>query len=879
MADLDVYKKMMNESLEKIHNLLWNDSGLEPNIAMETMYMFIALRIIEPQVDKLELPEICKWSYLKKEGEKVPGGEHMLDSGIMNAINALRKNEKTKRFFEPRKLDTAEKTKQLFDEIDKIDETALSKTDVLGDLHEYMMGRGMSIMADEGQYFTPRAICRLATKLCLEIKNQIRRDDGTLCTFADLFCGTGGFTLEYVRQISEKAKKEGIPVDWATDKSSIYSIDKGLTALRTTILNFLIHTGELCDPSHVCSRNSFQTPIVRGEQAVFKDQTFDYMLENPPYGGDKNKDEISKFKYFIKTGSGKKGAKTYKVNEEIQTIGIEENSKVSAAVQLTMSVLSENGGIAAMVLPQGFFFGTTPATMVTLRKKLAEELKIHFVVDTPSGVFTNTGTKTSIIIFQRGVGPTELIKFIDPYEKVLATATLEELRARNYSLSYNSYATQGNYTAEGFEMVQLGDICKYLQKPGKLQRKDAKNTGKYRFYTCSSQIFRIDDCEFSKLCLIINRGGLPNIRIDDKFSISHDDIYVMSSDNEHADAMLKYIYYYIKMNIHLLGNIMHGTVLKHLSKTALSSIQIPLPSIERQKEIAESIDIWAQLVHGEEEQIKIAERCAMLAVYEMGRGKPTVKLGDICEFISGKSLTKENIIEGNIPVVGGGIKPMGYHNTHNSEPFNIIISQVGSAGYISRYDSHVWITNNGASLKGKSDLIDDDYFYYSLKSMEKIIQRCAEGTAQPKLSRISFLCLTIPLPIISEQLSLRQLFDDIRHRYKMLRYFESKMNEAIDKFIPKIEQPAIDNNENNIDDIIEEVVGDETDEAEPSGDNPEVGPSGDDPEAGPSDDGPVAEQVDYQKMTVATLKQLCKENGIKGYTKLKKVELIKRLQE
>jgi len=114
------------------------------------------------------------------------------------------------------------------------------------------------------------------------------------------------------------------------------------------------------------------------------------------------------------------------------------------------------------------------------------------------------------------------------------------------------------------------------------------------------------------------------------------------------------------------------------------------------------------------------------------------------------------------------------------------------------------------------------------------------------------------------------------------------MNEAIDKFIPKIEQPAIDNNENNIDDIIEEVVGDETDEAEPSGDNPEVGPSGDnpevgpsgdDPEAGPSDDGPVAEQVDYQKMTVATLKQLCKENGIKGYTKLKKVELIKRLQE
>jgi len=87
------------------------------------------------------------------------------------------------------------------------------------------------------------------------------------------------------------------------------------------------------------------------------------------------------------------------------------------------------------------------------------------------------------------------------------------------------------------------------------------------------------------------------------------------------------------------------------------------------------------------------------------------------------------------------------------------------------------------------------------------------------------------------------------------------MNEAIDKFIPKIEQPAIDNNENNIDDIIEEVVEEDTDEAGPSGDNPEVGPSGDNPEVGPSDDGPVVEQINYQKMTVAALKQCIEQTN------------------
>jgi hypothetical protein len=76
-----------------------------------------------------------------------------------------------------------------------------------------------------------------------------------------------------------------------------------------------------------------------------------------------------------------------------------------------------------------------------LRKKIAEEYKIHYVVDIESGAFKNTGTKTSMLVFQKGVGPTTNVKFIsllmnepntipDHEIKDLITVGIEDLQKR-----------------------------------------------------------------------------------------------------------------------------------------------------------------------------------------------------------------------------------------------------------------------------------------------------------------------------------------------------------------------------------------------------------------------------------------------------------------
>jgi len=54
--------------------------------------------------------------------------------------------------------------------------------------------------------------------------------------------------------------------------------------------------------------------------------------------------------------------------------------------------------------------------------------------------------------------------------------------------------------------------------------------------------------------------------------------------------MTKYIYYLLSHNKDYLTNLYQGTAQKVISKTNLKSIKIPIPTIERQKEIVKYLD-------------------------------------------------------------------------------------------------------------------------------------------------------------------------------------------------------------------------------------------------------------------------------------------------
>ena len=788
----DITQETLPAFFEDLHNLLWNKAGLNPERALEHMTFFFAYRLIEQQADTLSLPQECRWSYiasLKNEND--------LFETIKKGVSEFRKRPKTKAFFKPHEIQKADIVYEIVQQINRISLKILQETDTLGDIFEYMLGRGMSTMSDEGQYFTNRKICKLAFKLAHGIKKNLRRADGSLCTFADWFCGTGGFPAEFVKGVKGVL---GDDVDWKKDSASVFCQDMNLSSVTTTLLNMLILTGIPFSGEKIRGSNSFTDAITTGAAAPFNGLTIDYCFMNPPYGGDKSKGKEYKFAYS-KQVKGEDGKKTtrYFVNQEIQSIGIEDDDKVSAGVQLAMATLSADGGVCSIVLPQGFFANRS---YTTLRKKIAEEYKISFIVDIASGAFKNTGTKTSMMVFQKGVGPTEKVVFIGLDEKSLVEATLDDLRAKNYSFNYKQYLPQSAVEVEGFEMVKLGDIVSFKAEKSK------KDKSSYTYIDIGS----VDRGKF-KAGDTITKDELPgraqySVKVGDILlgtvrpnlehyllispQIYRDDLIVsngfsiMRCDTNKVLPTYLYSILTLSSTTAYLTERATGTTYPVVDDAIIGAMEIPLPSLERQQQIVEAIDGWAGLAQQEEVALKILEKQMMFQVKEMGRGQAHVKLEEVCEWQMGKRIVKDQVETGNIPVYGGGGITF-YTNTSNRNDINCKISREGmsEANCVLMITGEYHQNSQGMTVGSKDSTKSiNPYIWYWLIINKESVYECGQGTAQKAISMTMLNDLEIPLPPLAEQQTLQSDFDEIRHKHAKIATYKAKAQEAIQRLIP-----------------------------------------------------------------------------------------------
>jgi type I restriction enzyme S subunit len=812
VRNINVKAEITNENfqsfVEDLHNLLWNRAGLPPHSALEHMSFFFAYRMIEQQADKFNLPQECRWSYISTIKD-----EDELFEIIKKGVVSFRKNSNTYPFFKQHEIKKAEIVYDMVQEISRVPIKILQETDVLGDIYEYMMGRGMSGMADEGQYFTNRSICRLAFKLSYSIKKTLRRPDGSLCTFADWFCGTGGFPAEYIKGVRENLKD----VNWEKDFNSIYCQDQNVPSVDTTRLNLLILTGIPFSCNNIRSGNSFTDPITIGETAPFKGVTIDYCFKNPPYGGDKTKGKEYKFAY----AKGKGDAKKFMVNKEIQSIGIEDDDKVSAGVQLSMATLSADGGVCAIVLPQGFFFGVSKKC-VELRKKIAEEYKIHYVVDIASGSFLNTGTKTSMMVFQKGMGPTEKVSFIGLDEKPIVEATLDELRVKNYSLNYKQYMSQSTVEVDGFEMVKLGDIIEL--ETGTYITKKTSDEGPYPVYGgggISSYISQFN----RENKFVIAKDGVSEtcVRfVHDKFFLNHHG-WTFHTTKECVNY--QYIGHWLMNNQSLIYSLAVGTAQKGINQDTFLSLEIPLPSLERQQEIVDSIDGFTKLAWAEEQLLKMLEKSVMFEVKWMGMGKKQVKLGDVCELKSGfafksSEFTKSStdmpvlkITNVNNGFVSFGTEPDRIPSATKYIPFIVkdgdsVISLTGLtdgkilAKYTLPFTSYL-NQRVGMLCKYKDTVLPDYIYYYLLQNTSTIIE-LGVGSCQKNVSPSQIMDIELPLPPLTEQQTLQSDFDEIRHKHAKIAEYKAKAQEAIQRLIPSIAKKEINEISNPKTDYVSE---------------------------------------------------------------------------
>jgi len=790
-----ITKETLPSFFEDLHNLLWNKAGLSPERALEHMTFFFAYRLIEQQADTLHLPQECRWSYIASLTN-----ENDLFDTIKKGVTEFRKRPKTKPFFKPHEIQKVEIVFDVVQHINRISISVLKETDTLGDIFEYMIGRGMSTMSDEGQYFTNRSICKLAFQLAYSIKKKLRREDGSLCTCADWFCGTGGFPAEYVKGV-----KENIPVDWKKDFGSIYCQDMSLSNITTTLLNLLILTGISFIGEKIRGSNSFYDPITMGVDAPFQGLSIDYLFMNPPYGGDKNKGKDYKFSYCKKkTENGDPQNKIFLVNSEIQSIGIEEDSKPSAGVQLAMATLSEDGGVACIVLPQGLLGGTSKHS-VELRKKMVEEYKIWYVVDISSNSFINTKTKTSMVVFQKGVGPTEKISFMNLDETVIVEVSLEELRRKQYYINYRQYLPQIVPDLEGFDTVMLGDICElvsgyafkselFTSVASDLRVVKIKNIKNQRIvfeelddrypYHEKLEKYIVKEGEFviAMTGQGIGKVGLHTLK---ERLFLNQRVGKFTNFKESIDP--RYVYYYIRDNQERFMDLVEGTgtARDNISPGQILSIQIPIPSLERQQQIIDAIDGWSKLAHDEEQILHLLEKQIMFQVKEMGRGQPLVKLGDILIHVKGKRYPvgdgKEN---GKYPLLrsskDGKVKWMDDY-TYDGPYITVGNGGVANFRFIEKFNA----STHTLVFDVKDDVMIPEFAYYSIqRDRGNINERCFDGSGLENLKIGLFMDFEIPVPPLSEQRNLQQDFDEIGHKHRKIAYYKEMTKEAIHRLLP-----------------------------------------------------------------------------------------------
>jgi len=320
---------------------------------------------------------------------------------------------------------------------------------------------------------------------------------------------------------------------------------------------------------------------------------------------------------------------------------------------------------------------------------------------------------------------------------------------------------------------------------GKNKTPDDKKGTMYPYYGTSGITGYTDHfLEDGEYILTARNGTIGNTFLIKGKSFPSDHMFTLRTNEK---CILKYIYYWMMSNKKVMENLANVTTIPGITRASLVEIQIPLPSLERQQQIVEAIDGWTNLAQNEEVSLKMLDKQMMFQVKEMGRGQARVKLGEVCDIKCGKSMPKTDIIEGEIPVIGGGISPMGFHNVSTHEEYTPMISQRGeNSGYVSRYSTKTWITSNAVipTLKNRLMLVNNDVLYYVLKCNEEAFYNIVVKTAQPMLTVGNLLLVELQLPPLTEQQTLQSDFDEIRHKHAKIAIYKAKAQEAIQRLIP-----------------------------------------------------------------------------------------------
>ena len=275
----------------------------------------------------------------------------------------------------------------------------------------------------------------------------------------------------------------------------------------------------------------------------------------------------------------------------------------------------------------------------------------------------------------------------------------------------------------------------------------------------------------------------------------------LTIDKSKADY--EFIYYQLCTLYDKLVSLKAGAAQPNLNARIIKNLEIIMPSLPIQHRIATILSRYDSLIENYQKQIKLLEEAAQRLykewfvdfhfpghettkiVYGVPEGWTPSQLGQMAEFKRGKTITKKDVIDGDIPVVAGGLEPAYYCNKSNTAERVITISGSGAnAGFTRMYFEKVWASD--CSFVDASVTPFLHFVYCYLKANKTTIDNMQKGAAQPHVYAKDINSLSICIPIES----VLKSFEGTASKYfDTISSFQSQIHlltEARDRLLPKL---------------------------------------------------------------------------------------------
>ena len=587
----------------------------------------------------------------------------LLELATDQTIRLLFRDAHVKIFDKPTLRRLVHEIEKMMSELEK--EASLGHTDIFGDMYEYLLSK-QAQAGTLGQFRTPRHIIKFIVDIIDPNKGE---------TILDPACGTAGFLVSALEHLKEKytsdeLKKEGRLVMDKLKKEErdfIYKhtftgFDSDFDMFKFGLMNLYLH--------------KLEHPNIKRQNTLVDtagDRTkWDIILANPPFAGALDQDSVSEdlrmgtratevlfLKYIIDhlSQNGRAGV--------IVPEGVVFNS--TAAHKKVRQMLVEDAGLWCVVsLPSGVFnpYAGVKTSILFLDRQIAKQSDSILFVKIDNDGYDPGAQRREI----EGSKLPLALTIIDSYKRNIASSNLPQTnkletltentisifvpksRIRNlgdYYLTGERYRKINEHNNQKWPMVKLGDKELFEIESGGTP--DSKNAnywnGKINWATLvdlpqsnlvtelhetkrkiteeglkksSAKLVPVDSILVSSRATI---GRIAINKVESSTNQGFKNIIVKNRDRVEP----KYIAYIMTTLVDEMKSFASGGTFAEISKTNFEKLEVPLPPIEVQKQIAAELDGYQKIIDGAKQVVDNWK-----PKIDIGPGWKIVKLGEVC---------------------------------------------------------------------------------------------------------------------------------------------------------------------------------------------------------------------------------------------------------